>query len=148
MYQSFSGEARWLQIAVRCPAGSGTYTTLAPRQALTATPYALSLRPGAQVVGDVFSTPPYNTVLRLENKSTTAGPDGADALNATAHSSWGAGVRATSDKGPGGVFSSYAGFALVTHGPSLIQNRTAQQIAMLRWYDTNSTLPKRRVRTC
>ena len=140
-YQSFSGAARWLQIAVRCPAGSGSYTTLAPRQALTATPYALSLRPGAQIVGDVFNTPPYNTVLRLENKSTTAGTDGADALHAIAHSDWGAGLRASGDKGPGGVFSSSAGFALVTHGPSLIENRTPQQIGMLRWYDVNSKPP-------
>jgi len=30
-----------LQIAIRCPAGSGNYTTLTPRQPLTATPYAL-----------------------------------------------------------------------------------------------------------
>ena len=37
----FSGDARWLQIAVRCPAGSGGYTDLSPRQALTAAPYAL-----------------------------------------------------------------------------------------------------------
>jgi hypothetical protein len=37
----FTGEARWLQTAVRCPAGSGTYTTLAPRQALNPVPYAL-----------------------------------------------------------------------------------------------------------
>lgn len=37
----FNGDARWLQIAVRCPPGSGAYTTLAPRQALTAAPYAL-----------------------------------------------------------------------------------------------------------
>lgn len=36
----FAGEARWLEIAVRCPAGGGTYTTLATRQALTAAPYA------------------------------------------------------------------------------------------------------------
>ena len=47
----FSGDARWLQIAVRCPAGSGGYTGLSPRQALTAAPYALSLRPGAVVSG-------------------------------------------------------------------------------------------------
>ncbi|HEX9441206.1 MAG TPA: hypothetical protein VF909_16090, partial [Roseiflexaceae bacterium] len=38
---AFTGQARWLQIAVRCPAGSGIYTTLTPRQALTAAPYAL-----------------------------------------------------------------------------------------------------------
>lgn len=40
---AFQGDGRWLQIAVRCPAGSGGYTTLAPRQALTPTPYALAL---------------------------------------------------------------------------------------------------------
>jgi len=38
---AFTGEARWLEVAVRCPAGSGSYTALTPRQALTAAPYAL-----------------------------------------------------------------------------------------------------------
>jgi hypothetical protein len=38
---SFEGSARWLEIAVRCPAGSGTYNTLTPRQPLTPAPYAL-----------------------------------------------------------------------------------------------------------
>ena len=37
---AFAGDARWLAIAVRCPAGSGSYTSLG-RQALTAAPYAL-----------------------------------------------------------------------------------------------------------
>lgn len=37
---AFAGDARWLEIAVRCPAGSGDYTTLALRQALTSAPYA------------------------------------------------------------------------------------------------------------
>jgi hypothetical protein len=36
----FAGEARWLSIAVRCPADAGSYTLLEPRQALTAVPYA------------------------------------------------------------------------------------------------------------
>ncbi len=40
---AFTGYERWLQIRVR-PAGGGAYTTLAPRQLLSATPYALALR--------------------------------------------------------------------------------------------------------
>lgn len=36
---AFNGQARWLEIAVRCPAGSGAFNSLG-RQALNATPYA------------------------------------------------------------------------------------------------------------
>jgi hypothetical protein len=37
------GNARWLEVAVRCPAGSGSYVTLDPRQELTGAPVALAL---------------------------------------------------------------------------------------------------------
>lgn len=37
----FGGDARWLDLQVRCPSGAGAFTALAPRQALTAAPYAL-----------------------------------------------------------------------------------------------------------
>lgn len=37
---AFTGEARWLDVAVKCT-GDEKYATLSPRQALTATPYAL-----------------------------------------------------------------------------------------------------------
>src|SRR5262245_35343883 len=47
--EQFSGNARWLQAAVQCAGDSG-FTPLTPRQQLTATPYALGLRPGALVV--------------------------------------------------------------------------------------------------
>ncbi|MCS7055555.1 MAG: hypothetical protein NZM18_05195, partial [Thermoflexales bacterium] len=40
---AFNGQARWLAIGVRCPAGSGSYTALSPRQALTPAPHALAL---------------------------------------------------------------------------------------------------------
>lgn len=38
---AFNGNARWLEVAVRSPAGSGAYTTLTPRQPITATPFAM-----------------------------------------------------------------------------------------------------------
>ncbi|MEE9295986.1 MAG: hypothetical protein V3W34_13620 [Phycisphaerae bacterium] len=37
----FDGDARWLQIRTRCPAGGGSFATLAPRQELPPGPYAL-----------------------------------------------------------------------------------------------------------
>ena len=37
----FTGPDRWLEIGVRPGASAGAYTSLAPRQPLTATPYAL-----------------------------------------------------------------------------------------------------------
>jgi hypothetical protein len=46
----FQGQERWLQLAVR-PSGGGSYTTLSPRQQLTAAPYAMSLMPGSVVTG-------------------------------------------------------------------------------------------------
>jgi len=50
---AFTGEARWLEIQVRCPSGGGVYTQLTPRQELTPAPYALGLVPGAQIQGNV-----------------------------------------------------------------------------------------------
>jgi len=49
---AFQGSSRCLQIAVR-QAGGGSFTTLSPRQALTAEPYAMSLEPGAVITGTV-----------------------------------------------------------------------------------------------
>lgn len=38
---AFNGEARWLQIKVRSPSGSGEFALLSPRQPLTPAPFAL-----------------------------------------------------------------------------------------------------------
>ncbi len=37
---AINGDARWLEIEVRVPAGSGAYTLLSPRQPVTAAPYS------------------------------------------------------------------------------------------------------------
>ncbi len=68
---TFAGEARWLAVSLRCPTGVGAYTPLAGRAALSPTPYALSLRPGAVIAGDKSSL----TVLTARN--TTAAAFGA-----------------------------------------------------------------------
>jgi hypothetical protein len=49
---AFTGETRWLDIQVKGSADP-SYTQLTPRQPLTAAPYAIGLRPGAQITGQV-----------------------------------------------------------------------------------------------
>jgi len=56
---AFVGDAHWLQVAVQCPAGSGSFITLGPRQALTASPYALYSRSTGALQGwPISSTMP------------------------------------------------------------------------------------------
>lgn len=62
---AFTGQARWLEIAVSCPAGNGDFSTLQPRQPLTAAPYAHSLLPGAIISGSVGTG--SNATLSLSN---------------------------------------------------------------------------------
>lgn len=82
---AFEGDARYLQIAVRCPAGSGSYTSLGGRVSLNPTPYAHSLRPGAVIssdtagqLGAVFTVEDYysgmlaSTAIRAETNQGTA----------------------------------------------------------------------------
>lgn len=56
---AFDGNARWIEIAVRSPAGSGPFETLTPRQLLTVAPYAqYAVKAGN---GGVLTTPPNGT---------------------------------------------------------------------------------------
>ncbi|MCB0036492.1 MAG: hypothetical protein KDE51_20810, partial [Anaerolineales bacterium] len=60
----FTGSERWLEIAVRGGNSTGSYTTLAPRQEITAVPYALGLRGGAVISG---TTLPGEGLLTIKN---------------------------------------------------------------------------------
>lgn len=65
---AFNGQARWLQIALKC--GSDTeFTTLSPRQAITLTPYALAL-PGLHTQQNATSN---NIIGGYESNSVSSG---------------------------------------------------------------------------
>ncbi len=70
---AFNGNARWLRIAVRCPAGAGVFTPLTPRQPLTPAPIALTL-PGLWTQQNATSP---NLIGGFSGNSVTAGVVGA-----------------------------------------------------------------------
>jgi len=113
---AFQGDARWLQIEVKC-AGDPSYTTLTPRQALTAAPYALGLRPNATVIGGsgiILTLDGGN--IGLTASSTTYGVWGQSASTggrgvyglATATSGWTYGVQGESWSTAGHGVAGYA----------------------------------------
>ena len=78
---AFTGEARWLEALVGCPAGGGVYYVLSPRQPVTAAPYALGLRPGAVISGTLASVSltvyNYGSSGAIYGKGQTFGVQGA-----------------------------------------------------------------------
>ena len=62
----FTGDARWLAISVRCP-DSGDYTSLTPRQSLTATPYALYSSGNWSLLGNASLTAGTNFLGTTDN---------------------------------------------------------------------------------
>jgi hypothetical protein len=89
---AFTGEERFLAIAVRCPAGGGSYTPLTPRQRLSAAPYAFSLKPEAVINGAATGSEanPDGGVLKVKN-------------NKVGTCDYAAGVRATQGTGATGT---------------------------------------------
>ena len=58
----FNGDARWLEIDVRVPAGGGVWTKLSPRTLLAAVPYALYALNASSVAGP--TGPPSDQSIR------------------------------------------------------------------------------------
>jgi hypothetical protein len=94
---AFTGDARYLQIGVNCGGGSAL---LEPRVALTAAPYAHSLRPGAEVEGS------GNYVLSVTNTGTG---DGIRAFSSATQYNWAALYGANDSSGSGVYGSSSSG---------------------------------------
>ena len=98
----FNGDARWLEIAVRCPAGSGTYATLVPRQPLTPAPYAMySTSTGALQGRSITTTAPTSGQVLKWNGSVWLPAD--DAIGTP---------------GSGDISAVYAGYGLAGGGTS------------------------------
>ncbi len=93
---AFLGEGRYLEIEVRTPAGEGEFVTLAPRQRLSPTPYAIGLslpyRAEYAAPGNVFSIGNLGTGRALNVQISNAN-NGEAALNAV-----------TTGSGPAGYF--------------------------------------------
>jgi hypothetical protein len=114
----FRGDALWLATSVQC-SGDGGFTPLDPRQPITATPYALSLRPGAVINGSATTTlslimsgqgGPSTSALVAENHSNGNG--------VYAFCNDGIGVFGGSVKGTG-VFGRSYGSGAAIYGESL-----------------------------
>ncbi|MBK8986212.1 MAG: hypothetical protein IPM39_09045 [Chloroflexi bacterium] len=102
---SFNGQALWLSIIV-------DGQTLSPRQEILPAPYALSLRPGATIVGDALgggeaalsgAAPATGTALRAD-------ANGGMGLYGSSTNNYG--VRGSSSNSWGGYFSSSGGHGI------------------------------------
>lgn len=110
---AFDGNARYLQIAVKC-SGESSYTTLNGRVALNPAPYAMSLRPGAIING----TDTTGRVLTVRDTATSGFTFGvfsqSDSTEGTGVMGYGAvGVHGQSDSTAG---SGVVGHATATSG--------------------------------
>jgi hypothetical protein len=77
---AMDGTALWLEIAVRTPSGSGAYTVLSPRQAITPAPLASGLRPGATMNSTASASAQYKGSLVINAPQAPSGrPMGVEA---------------------------------------------------------------------
>ncbi len=99
---AFDGRALWVAIAVRSPSGTGSYTPLTPRQALTAAPLAAGLVPHTTTsAGDSYSGYPVQSITAPAVLASN--PMGL-MVSAGPHSSWswsGTSVGIWGDSGSG-----------------------------------------------
>ena len=126
---AFQGDARWLQIDVRA-SGGGSYTTLAPRQALTGAPYAMSLVPGAVINA---ATGPGGIALNVNNStgnalagfSGSATDSAISGVNSNTTSALGVGVKGVGNAAPGVEGDSTGGYGGFFSGENGVKGQTS-----------------------
>ena len=116
----FNGASRWLEIGVRPAGSSGPYTLLAPRQAVTSTPYAIQSLNATQLAGvpanqyvtvangatnfiQNTTTPQAASNFNISGNGTASGTLSADTVNVTTQYNI-AGVRILSSPGDDNTF--------------------------------------------
>ena len=131
---AFAGSARWLDLAVRCPAGAGTFTTLNPRQEVTAVPNALFASNADLLDGrDSTAFVDLGSTQTITGVKTFASgvklPDGS-ILNAAPYRPIlsGPGVATTVDRT--GVVGDYTAIVIGADGLGLISYRDATNDAI------------------
>lgn len=77
---AFTGEARFLEIGVRPGASGGAFTTLSPRQPLTAAPYALHAMNAWQLSGNGGTNPAANFLGTTDNQPLVVKTNGTEAM--------------------------------------------------------------------
>ena len=77
---AFNGSRRWLEVQVRCPSSTGSYTTLSPRQELTPTPYALHAADAWALTGNSGTTPGTNFLGTTDNQDLVIKTNSAEVI--------------------------------------------------------------------
>lgn len=109
--QTYNGQVKWVEVHVR-PAGGGAFTTLNPRQALTAAPYAMGLPMPFQRTVNTGSQPSFQ-ITNADGGNAITGiiTTGSGFSAVTGISPAGPGVSGTStgSSGVNGISTSNAG---------------------------------------
>jgi hypothetical protein len=113
----FDGNGRWLQIAVRCPTGSGGFTSLTPRQALSPSPYAVNSTTASSVPWSGITGKPAGFADNVDNGVSVP-------LNLSGSSANPILVSANSGTGRAGQFNNASGSNPALFGGSTGANGT------------------------
>jgi trimeric autotransporter adhesin len=120
----FAGEARWLELAVRCPAGNDSYVILPDRQPLTAAPYALwakgapwsGLSGVPAATGDASGAYPALTVTRLQGRAVASTAPSSGQVLKWSGSQWAPAADEIGAAGTGDITAVNAGTGLTGGG--------------------------------